>query len=175
MTSTSDAPMPAESRTGWLELARHAARSDHARPTPEVRRELLAIEVGGGCHALPIERVREIVRPGAITRIPRTPAWIVGAIALRGEIVEVVDLGLRLRRAPTPRGPASRVVVIHAEDEGVAGLLVDSVSGVLRVSEQDFVGCEEADFRAVGGLVRVGGRFFGVIELDRVLEAEHGD
>jgi chemotaxis signal transduction protein len=175
MTLASDVPMTATRGGDWLELARTAARSWLATPSAEPPRELLVVELGGGGYAIPIERVREIVQPRALTRIPRAPAWLVGAIALRGEIVEVVDLAQRLRRDRTMPGPASRIVVIHAEDEGVAGLLVDSVTGVLRASEADFVVCGEGDFRAVEEMVRVGEAFFGVVDLDRVLGVDHGD
>lgn len=174
MTMAGDLQSSAERRrSDWLELARTAARSFLETPVAESRRELLVIEVGGSGHAIPIERVREIVKPHALTRIPRTPSWIVGAIALRGEIVEVVDLGERLRRARTSSGGATRVVVIHAGEEGVAGLLVDSVTGVLRASEQDFVDCEPGDFQAVDEMVRVGEKFFGVVDVDRVLGVGH--
>lgn len=175
MTLAGDAPTSAILGGSWLELARSAARSWLATPSGEPPRELLAVEVGGGGYAIAIERVREIVQPRSLTRIPRTPAWIVGAIALRGEIVEVVDLAQRLRRDRTRPGPTSRIVVIHAEDEGVAGLLVDAVTGVLRSSEPDFVACGEGDFRAVEEMVRVGEAFFGVVDLDRVLGVDHGD
>ncbi|MEZ4333497.1 MAG: chemotaxis protein CheW [Myxococcota bacterium] len=175
MTMADGASTSAAHGRDWLELARTAARSWLAVPNGEPPRELLVVEVGGGGYAIPIERVREIVQPGSLTRIPRTPAWVVGAIALRGDIVEVVDLAQRLRRDRTSPGAASRIVVIHAEDEGVAGLLVDSVTGVLRASASDFVGCDEGDFRAVEEMVRVGESFFGVVDLDRVLGAGHGD
>ena len=54
-----------------------------------------------------------------------------GVISLRGEILEVIDLRLRLRLRAAPHGRASRIIVAHSADGGVAGLLVDGVSEVL--------------------------------------------
>ena len=66
---------------------------------------------------------------------------------------------------------ASRIVVIHGDDDGVAGLLVDSVKGVLRASERDVVPAQGHDFRSVVELVRTGTGFVSILDLDRVLGA----
>ena len=74
----------------WDALAR-AAASRVAVASARAQRELLVFKLDGGAYALPIERVREIVRPRALTPMPHVPAEILGVLSLRGEIVQVID------------------------------------------------------------------------------------
>jgi purine-binding chemotaxis protein CheW len=159
----------------WLALSQSAARSFDDAVVAEERRELLLVGAAGSQYAIPVERIREIVRLAAITRIPRMPSWLVGVVALRGEIVEVVDLRTRLRLTNAEPTRASRIVVIHEEEAGVVGILVDSVTGVLRASEQDVLPTDGRDFRAVVELVRVGEGFVGILDLERILGAGDDD
>ena len=79
----------------WDELARAAsARRDAS--APEVLRQLLCVRIDAAPYAVPVENVREIVRVRPITPIPRVARCVRGVISLRGEIIEVIDLRLRL-------------------------------------------------------------------------------
>lgn len=171
MTTASVQTGPEAGPGAWTALSRAAAHAFDAPSPTEIRRELLVVEVADGAYAVPIERVREIVRLATITRVPRTPAWLAGVVALRGEIVEVVDLRRRIGLEGAPVTRSSRIVVIHGEDDGVSGILVDAVRGVLRAREQDVMATDGRDFRAVVEMVRVEGGFVGVLDLDRIVGA----
>jgi purine-binding chemotaxis protein CheW len=155
----------------WTGLAREASHAFRAGPPAEDHRELLVVRLAAGDYAIPVERIREIVRLVTVTRVPRTPDWLVGVVALRGEIVEVVDLRRRLGLPKGEAARANRIVVIHGDDDGVAGLLVDSVTGVLRAREQDFLPAQGQDFRCVDELVRSGTGFVSILDLGRVVGA----
>jgi purine-binding chemotaxis protein CheW len=169
MTSV-DATADREGRAErWTGLAREASRAFMAGAPAEDRRELLVVQLANGDYAIPVERIREIVRLATITRVPRMPDWLVGVVALRGEIVEVVDLRRRLGLPKGEAARASRIVVIHGDDDGVAGLLVDSVTGVIRACEQDVLPAQGHEFRCVDELVRSGAGFVSILDLDRVV------
>src|SRR5271157_6387645 len=91
----------------WEQLARAAAHGP-TRDDATLLREFLTFQLAGDPYAVPVERVREIVRMRPVTPIPRVPAALRGVISLRGEIVEVVDLRLRLGLTPTEPTRASR-------------------------------------------------------------------
>lgn len=154
----------------WLALARDAARALDQPTAREERRELLVVDVAESRYAIGIERVREIVRIPPITKIPRTPSWLLGVIALRGEIVEVLDLRPLLGLPAVEPGRRARIVVIHGADAGVAAVLVDGVRGVLRAAEEELISAEGHDFRAVVAMVQSRGEFIGVLDLERILE-----
>ena len=159
----------------WQDLARRAAERRNAEGESAAVRRLLTFVLDGSPYAVPVERVREIVRLRPITPVPRLPADVCGVISLRGEILEVIDLRLRLKLRAAPPARASRIIVVHVADGCVAGLLVDGVTEVLAVSEDGLRPAASADAENVETLCVRGDRFISLIDLERVLrfDAEH--
>jgi len=157
----------------WESLAR-AAAAPAGEPDASLLRELLAFELDGTPYAIPVERVREIVRMRAMTPVPRVPGAVRGVIALRGEILEVIDLRLRLGLPAHEPGRRSRIVVLHGEDGRVAGLLVDAVTEVLRVPEAAIRPTSPGESESVAALCAQDGRFVSLIDLERVLDLDVG-
>lgn len=155
----------------WESLAR-AAVSSGDREETELLRELLAFDLGGDSYALPVERVREIVRMRPVTPMPRVPEAVLGVIALRGEVIQVVDLRRRLGMPAVEPTRRSRIVVLHGEDGRTAGLLVDGVTQVLRLREADVSVNAPGDVDAVEALCARGDEFVSLIDLERVLEVD---
>ncbi len=83
-----------------------------------------------------ISRVQEIVRPGALTKVPLTPSYILGLTNLRGRILPVVDTRLRLQLEPHPVDDHSRLLVISTAN-GAIGFLVDEVKEVRAFKEDE--------------------------------------
>jgi purine-binding chemotaxis protein CheW len=165
----SSGPMTDGRAPRWEALAR-AALHREAQEDTALRREFVTFHLDGDPYALPIERVREIVRLRPVTPVPRVPSAIIGVISLRGEVVEVLDLRLRLglpRRAPDR---SSRIVVLHGDDGTVTGLLVDSVRDVLRIPEDQMRSASGGDQEAVSALLVRGDEFVSLLDLDRVLD-----
>jgi purine-binding chemotaxis protein CheW len=153
------------------EVARRAALHADARPEGSTERELLVLWLDDDPYALPVERVREIVRLRPITPVPRVPEAVRGVLSLRGEIVQVIDLRLRLG-LPTSgdENPRRRIVVLHGEDGQMTGLLVDRVSEVLRLRDEDLRPPTGRDAGTVAALAPQGDRFVSVFDVDRVLD-----
>ena len=157
------------------ELARRAALHADAAPEGNTERELLVLWLDDDPYALPVERVREIVRLRPITPVPRVPAAVRGVLSLRGEIVQVIDLRQRLG-LPTSgdENPRRRIVVLHGEDGQMTGLLVDRVSEVLRLRDEDLRPPTGRDAGTVAALAPQGDRFVSVFDVDRVLDLGAG-
>jgi purine-binding chemotaxis protein CheW len=153
----------------WQDLARRAAERRNAEVESIAARQLLTFVLDGSPYAVPVERVREIVRVRPVTPIPRVPNDVCGVISLRGEILEVIDLRLRLRLHARPNQRGSRIIVVHATDGGAAGLLVDGVTDVLSVAEDALRDDPSAETENVQKLCVRGDRFVSLIDLDRVL------
>jgi len=98
--------------------------------------ELLAFDLGTETYAIDILRLRAIVARLTVTELPRAPAYLLGIISLRGQIVPLVDLRLRLGLRATPPTRASRILVVDAAGEPV-GLLVDAVRQVIRLRDDE--------------------------------------
>ncbi len=157
----------------WEALARAAAAARaSAGEEAELLRELLTFQLADAPYAIPVERVREIVRLREVTPMPRVPDCVLGVIALRGEIVQVVDLRMRLGLATAEPTRASRVIVLHGDDDRVTGVLVDAVREVLRVTEEAMRPASAGDGGNVSELCVRGDEFVSLVDLDRVLELD---
>lgn len=155
----------------WETLARGAARVRDDDEGAELRRELLSFRLDDSPYAIPVERVREIVRMRDIASVPKVPEWVLGVIALRGEVVQVVDLRMRLGLPQRETSRRSRIVVLHGDDDRITGVLVDGVDQVLRVSEEAFrTAAAATETAAVTELCVRDGQFVSVVDVDRVLD-----
>jgi purine-binding chemotaxis protein CheW len=113
-----------------------ASNAEQGISGPE--RKSLVFRVWDELYACDIELVREIVRFAPLTRIPGAPAHVRGLLNVRGEVLIVLDVGLKLRadRAPMDRGS---IIVVDTEGRR-AGLVVDDVVGVHAVVGDEDVG-----------------------------------
>ncbi len=156
----------------WDDLARAASdRGESPESLGDIRR-LLSFELAGASYAVPVERVREIVRMGPVTPIPRTPEDVRGVISLRGEMIELIDLGRRLGLGSIEPSRRARIIVIKTGDGEVVGLLVDTVRAVLRVSAEEIQPATGSATRAVNDLCKFQDEFVSMIELDRLLTVD---
>lgn len=167
--------IPESVATGrWDTLARAAARGSEASEEERALCQLLTFQIDGAPYALPVERVREIVRIRPITPVPRVPSEVRGVISLRGEIVQVVDLRMRLGVAPIEPMRSSRIIVVHDGEGQVAGVLVDAVTAVLRVPPDSILPAATGESGAVEALCPRGEEFVSLIDLSQVLEIDAG-
>jgi purine-binding chemotaxis protein CheW len=107
-----------------------------AEPAEDAVREYLAFELGHEWYALPLSCVREIVRVPAVTEVPRSPESILGIISVRGAVTTVIDLRVKLRVYADEIGARNRILIVDGGSGEVMGVLVDSVSQVYRLREQ---------------------------------------
>ena len=94
--------------------------------------EILAFRLNDQEFCVRTIAIREIRGWGASTPIPHAPADVVGVMNLRGTVIPIVDLALKLGMRSTT--PTERSAIVVAEINGVAmGLVVDSVSDILTI------------------------------------------
>ena len=113
-------------------------RSQTARAEASGRAELvfLVFRLGEDEFALPIDTIVEVAQaPEQITRLPKTPKFLEGIVNLRGDVLPIVDQRRRFELPPLADSARRRLIVVRSEEQR-AGLIVDSVSDVLRVPRQ---------------------------------------
>lgn len=89
-------------------------------------------------YGIEIKYVTEIIGIQAITPIPELPEHVKGIINLRGKIIPVMDVRLRFKKEPREYNDRTCVIVIDINDLSI-GLIVDSVSEVLSIQEDNIV------------------------------------
>lgn len=115
---------------GELPADRRTAEADE--------RKVLLFNVVGEVFGLPIDRIKEIIEFGGITRVPMTPAYLSGVLNLRGSVVPVIDLAARLGKRPVQPDKRTCIVIleVHHGDEVLdIGLVVAAVNEVVDIDE----------------------------------------
>lgn len=98
----------------------------------------LTFLIGKETYGIEIRFVTEIIGIQAITEIPELPEYVKGIINLRGKIIPVMDVRLRFKKEPRDYNDRTCVIVVDINDISI-GLIVDSVSEVLTIPDQDIV------------------------------------
>lgn len=132
-------------------------------------RELIAFRIGDQEFCVNIMSVREIRGWTPATPMPHAPSHVLGVINLRGVVLPIVDMSLRLGMKPVE--PTVRHVIIVAQvGPKVVGLLVDAVSDILTVTEENMQPtpdiANEAEKAYARGILAIEGRMICLIELD---------
>jgi purine-binding chemotaxis protein CheW len=132
---------------------------------------VLGVRLGEEDYGINISKVREIMKRSTITPVPRQPAYVEGVMNVRGTIIPVVNLRKRfdLKGEPT----ANQHTVIVDSSEGMVGILVDSVSQVIRLPLDHIhpappiaSGVEGEYLR---GICRVGDRLLLYLDVEKIL------
>lgn len=125
--------------------------------------------LGQQLYGLPILRVQEVLRDVAIEPVPGAAAQVLGVGNLRGSVVTVIDLRLRLGLPMAEFGADARVVVVDYQHESF-GLMVDRVADVRKIVDTAVMPAPEVG--AVGTLAPVSGIYLRDGELLTLLDAD---
>jgi purine-binding chemotaxis protein CheW len=98
----------------------------------------LTFMIGSESYGIEVRYVTEITGIQAITEIPELPEYIKGIINLRGQIVPVIDVRLRFKKEPKEYTDRTCIIVVDISGMPI-GLIVDRVSEVVTIPEQDVV------------------------------------
>ena len=142
---------------------------------PQDELQLVAFFLQGEEFAVDIQRVREVLKLPPITPLPQSLDFIEGVINLRGEVIPVIDLRKRFRLADAAKSDKARIIIVEI-DEGMVGLIVDSVTEVLHLNPSAI---EPPPRRLAGtrtefisGVGKLGDRLIIILHLEKILSAE---
>lgn len=131
--------------------------------------QLVVVTLGREEYALPIQQVQEII-PYAEPRAVCSPEpWIRGVISLRGRIIPVWDLALRLGLQAEP-AEAQKIVIVETAT-GTAGVIVDEVEEVLTVRPEQLEDIPGADLDLLQAIAKIDDRLVILLAPDRLIGA----
>lgn len=99
--------------------------------------QYIVVRIGGERYGIDISYVDNIVRMQKITRVPKAQVYYKGIINLRGEIVPVMSIRIKMGLDDDVFTNASRIIILKIEDRGMLGVIVDEVSEVVNLSEDE--------------------------------------
>ncbi|HEY3346312.1 MAG TPA: chemotaxis protein CheW [Nitrospirota bacterium] len=130
--------------------------------------------------ALDIAKVREVLDYTTVTKVPNMPNYLRGVINLRGNVVPVIDLRMKLGMTSTINTINTCIVIVEVKmGEAVLhlGALADSVQEVLdldlkQVEPPPNIGMM-VDSEFIQGMGKMGDRFLIILDIDKVISGDH--
>lgn len=95
--------------------------------------QLVLFRLGKEIYGISITQVKEIILYKEATKIPNTPSYMEGIISLRGKVIPVVSLAIKLEMNEA-KGTEKRALIVETGNKDV-GILVDDVTEVIRLQE----------------------------------------
>ncbi len=99
--------------------------------TEAEKSQYVVVRLGNEQYGIDIRYVENIVRMQRITRVPKMPDYLVGIINLRGEVLPVMSLRIKMNLEKDVYEKKSRIIVLKTVGEGNLGVIVDEVSEVV--------------------------------------------
>lgn len=127
-------------------------------------------------YALPVLKVREIIKMMEITQVPKVPPHVKGVINLRGKVIPIVDLRLKFGFPPQAATERTCIIVVDAAINGgrsSLGFVVDGVNEVMNIAAEEIEPTpdfgEHVNTTYMQGVAKRGAHVKMLLDLDRVL------
>ena len=137
--------------------------------------EFLSFTLGDEEYGIDIQKVQELRGYDAVTRIANAPEFIKGVVNLRGIIVPIIDMRIRFGIG-TPSYDQFTVVIVLNIAGRVVGMVVDSVSDVITLSQEQIKPAPEMgsalDTDYLIGLGTLEERMLILVDIDRLMSSE---
>ncbi len=98
--------------------------------------QYIVIKLGEEQYGIDIKYIDNIVRMQQITRVPQVAHYLKGVINIRGVIVPVMSLRLKMEMDPDEITDKSRIIILKAEEDTLIGIIVDQVNQVLTLGSK---------------------------------------
>jgi purine-binding chemotaxis protein CheW len=134
--------------------------------------QYLTLRLGDEDYAIDIMRVQEIRSYEEPTRMANSPAFIKGVVNLRGVIVPIVDLRMKLNVSKVDYNEFTVVIILNIRGS-VIGAVVDAVSDVVTLDARTIKPAPQfesaIDSRFILGLAHIGDRMLIVMNMEALL------
>ncbi|OOZ37244.1 chemotaxis protein CheW [Solemya velesiana gill symbiont] len=134
--------------------------------------QLVTFKLAEERYGINVMQVQEVLPVGEITPVPGSPAYVLGIINLRGNVVTIFDARNHFGLPGVEVSPASRILIIES-DRQIVGMLVDSVAEVVELGEDEItpapnLGNAESS-RYIRGVATLEGELLVVVDLNNLL------
>jgi len=175
MEMTTEAPSATRAETARSSVAMASSRAG-SNPTSggAAQGEYLSFRLGGEEYGIDILRVQEIRSYEQPTRIANSPAFLKGVVNLRGVIVPIIDLRVKLNCEAAEFNDFTVVIVLNIKGR-VVGAVVDSVSDVLALGGDAIKPApamnSQVDMSFITGIANVGERMLILMDIQQLMSS----
>lgn len=133
----------------------------------------LFFSLGQEDFAVSLLKVREVIEMPDITPVPHTPGYFLGIMNLRGEVISVMDLGMKLKGKKQAIGNKTAVIILDLGSFRV-GIVAGAVNRVLSVTEAEIRSCPDVQGREshdyITGVIHHNRQMILLLDLQKALD-----
>lgn len=134
--------------------------------------QFIVIKIGEEQFGIDIKYIDNIVRMTHITRVPSVQSYFKGVINLRGEVVPVMSLRIKMNLEDDVFTKDSRIIIIKLENNAPFGLIVDEVKEVVTLDEryiEEVSRSGKAEDTFINGIGKNGDSLISLLDLNMVI------
>ena len=134
--------------------------------------QFIVIKIGDEQYGIDIKYIDNIVRMQHITRVPKVAPYLKGVINLRGEVIPVMSIRLKMDLPEDEITKASRIIILKLEQYGMIGVMVDEVKEVVTLDstqiERVAYDNKEEKNNYINGIGKYEGGLISLLDLNTV-------
>ncbi|MCI8992314.1 MAG: chemotaxis protein CheW [Eubacterium sp.] len=139
-------------------------------------KQYIVVKIGSEQYGIDISYIDNIVIMQNITRVPSAQMYFKGIINLRGEIVPVMSIRLRMGLEDDEITSLSRIIILKIEEQGAVGIIVDEVKEVVRLSaneiDRNVQDMKEEKSNFINGIGKSNDQLISLLEIGSIIEEE---
>lgn len=139
------------------------------------KNKYITFSLGEENYAVAIKKVAEIIGIQKISKLPDMPAYVKGAINLRGAIIPIVDLRIKFKMPEIEYNSRTCIIVVKLNDSEF-GLIVDEVSEVLDIPpeavDDPTKGSTAMKSKYISGVGKVRDEIVIILDIDKALSED---
>ena len=133
-------------------------------------KQYIVVKIGREQYGIDISYVDNIVRLQKITRVPKAQSYFKGVINLRGEIVPVMSIRLKMDLEADVFTNSSRIIILKLEEKGALGIIVDEVKEVVTLSDDEIERNTGKKDTFINGIGKNGDELISLFEINAIVE-----
>ena len=134
--------------------------------------QYIVIKIGEEQYGIDISFIDNIVRMQSITRVPHVQPYFAGVINIRGEVVPVMSIRLKMGLEADEHTDKTRIIIVKAESNAPIGLIVDEVKEVVTLDERsidEVIRDSKVDETFINGIGKNGETLISLLDLNAVI------
>lgn len=136
--------------------------------------QFIVIKLGDEQYGIDIQYIDNIVRMQHITRVPKVDAYLKGVINLRGEVIPVMSIRIKMGLEPDVETKSTRIIILKLEQHSTIGIIVDEVKEVVTLDndqiEKIAYDAKEEMRSFLYGIGKCDGGLISLLDLNAVVE-----
>lgn len=135
--------------------------------------QYIVVRLGEEQYGIDIGYIDNIVRMQRMTRVPKVPTYLKGVINLRGEVVPVMSLRLKMDLPDDEITKSTRIIILKFEQQGSIGVMVDEVKEVVTLDNEHIekIATKSKEESYISAIGKHKGELISLLDLNTVILA----